>query len=111
MTAEDSTGQERLLAGYSTHNPDLTAFGILVFNDNTKEFEQVVQFPSKDDWRHPGGQATYYEENGSGYWLFTEHRMPNLRVAASYDAIIDYTQYESFTCLTPGTAYNGLKRR
>lgn len=109
MTAEDSTGQERLLAGYSTHNPDLTAFGILVFNDNTKEFEQVVQFPSKDDWRHPGGQATYYEENGSGYWLFTEHRMPNLRVAASYDAIIDYTQYESFTCLTPGTAYNGAQ--
>lgn len=109
MTAEDRTGQERLLAGYSTHNPDLTAFGILAFNDNTKEFEQVVQFPSKDDWRHPGGQATYYEENGSGYWLFTEHRIPNLRVAASYDAIIDYTQYESFTCLTQGTAYNGAQ--
>ncbi|GIP51280.1 hypothetical protein [Paenibacillus vini] len=109
MTAEDNAGQERLLAGYSTHNPDLTAFGILAFNDNTKEFEQVVEFPSKDDWRHPGGQAMYYEENGSGYWLFTEHRMPNLRVAASYDAIIDYTQYESFTCLTPGTAYNGAQ--
>ncbi|MFC3749590.1 hypothetical protein [Paenibacillus sp. GCM10012306] len=109
MTAKDNTGHERLLAGYSTHNPALSAFGILVFNDNTKEFEQVVQFPSKDDWRHPGGQATYYEENGLGYWLFTEHRMPNLRVAASYDAIIDYTKYESFTCLTPGTTYNGAQ--
>ncbi|WP_438492172.1 hypothetical protein [Paenibacillus sp. IHBB 3054] len=109
MTAKDSAGRERLLAGYSTHNPGLSAFGILAFNDNIKEFEQVVQFPSKDDWRHPGGQATYYKENGVGYWLFTEHRMPNLRVSASYDAIIDYTQYESFTCLTPGTAYNGAQ--
>ncbi|MEK5026722.1 hypothetical protein [Paenibacillus sp. FSL M7-1046] len=109
MTAKDSAGHERLLAGYSTHNPGLSAFGILAFNDNIKEFEQVVQFPSKDDWRHPGGQATYYEENGAGYWLFTEHRMPNLRVSASYNAIIDYTQYESFTALTPGTTYNGAQ--
>lgn len=109
MIAKDSTGQERLLAGYSTHNPELSAFGILAFNDTEKEFEQVVQFPFKDDWRHPGGQASYYEEDGKGYWLFTEHRMPNLRVAASYEAIIDYTQYESFTCLTPGTTYNGAQ--
>ncbi|MFC0331882.1 hypothetical protein ACFOLF_37955 [Paenibacillus sepulcri] len=107
MTAKDSTGKERLLTGYSTLNPDLTARGILVFNDLTEQFEQVVQFPSKDDWRHPGGQATYYEENGKGYWLFTEHRIPNLRVAASYDAIIDYTEYESFTCLAPGSTYDG----
>ena len=78
-----------------------------LINDQTEQFEQVVQFPSKDDWRHPGGQASYFEENGKGYWLFTEHRIPNLRVAASYNAIIDYKQYESFTCLTPGTTYNG----
>ncbi|MUG87337.1 hypothetical protein GNP92_13425 [Paenibacillus timonensis] len=109
MTAEDQNGQERLLAGYSTHNPEPTAYGILAFNDQTKEFEQVVQFPSIEDWRHPGGQATYYEENGQGYWLFTEHRVPNLRVAASYEAIIDYTQYEAFTCLMPGTTYNGAQ--
>ncbi|MBB3127964.1 hypothetical protein FHS19_002618 [Paenibacillus rhizosphaerae] len=107
MTAKDSTGKERLLTGYMTLNPDIVARGILAFNDQTEQFEQVVQFPSKDDWRHPGGQATYYEENGKGYWLFTEHRIPNLRVAADYDAIIDYTQYESFTCLAPGTAYDG----
>ncbi|WP_217592848.1 hypothetical protein [Cohnella sp. GbtcB17] len=107
MTAKDSQGKERLLAGYSTHNPETTAFGILVFNDDKQEFEQVVQFPDKNDWRHPGGQATYYEENGQGYWLFTEHRAPNLRVAASYAAIADYTQYEAFTCLAPGTTYDG----
>lgn len=107
MTAKDATGKERLLAGYSTHNPDLTAFGILAFNDEQQEFEQLVQFPSKDDWRHPGGQATYYEENGQGYWVFTEHKMPNLRVPNSLAAITDYTQYEAFTCLTPGTVYNG----
>ncbi|MBB6734632.1 hypothetical protein [Cohnella zeiphila] len=107
MTAKDDQGQERLLAGYSTHNPDLSAFGILVFNDEKNEFEPLVQFPDKNDWRHPGGQATYYEENGKGYWVFTEHRMPNLRVAADYDSILDYTQYEAFTCLTPGTTYDG----
>lgn len=107
MTTKDAAGKERLLAGYSTHNPDLTAFGILAFNDTQQEFEQLVQFPSKDDWRHPGGQASYYEENGQGYWIFTEHKMPNLRVRDSLAAITDYTQYEAFTCLTPGTVYNG----
>ncbi|MGO4109818.1 discoidin domain-containing protein [Paenibacillus sp. YAF4_2] len=107
MTAKDASGKERLLAGYSTHNPDLSAFGILQFNDQTEQFEQLVQFPDKNDWRHPGGQASYYKENGKGYWIFTEHRMPNLRVPATYDAIKDYTKYESFTALKPGTTYNG----
>ncbi|ACT02818.1 discoidin domain-containing protein [Paenibacillus sp. JDR-2] len=108
MTAKDSSGQERLLAGYSTHNPDLSAFGILQFNDQTEQFEQLVQFPDKNDWRHPGGQASYYKENGKGYWVFTEHRMPNLRVPATYEAIKDYTKYEAFTPLEPGTTYNGV---
>ncbi|GLX66706.1 discoidin domain-containing protein [Paenibacillus glycanilyticus] len=107
MTAKDASGRERLLAGYSTHNPDLSAFGILQFNDETKQFEQLVQFPDKDDWRHPGGQASYYEDNGKGYWIFTEHRMPNLRVPATYEAIQDYTKYEAFTPMKPGTTYNG----
>ncbi|WP_223285096.1 hypothetical protein [Paenibacillus sp. PL91] len=106
MTVRDENGQEKLLAGYSTHNP-FSAFGILEFNDETEQFDLVVQFPDKTDWRHPGGQASYYEENGQGYWVFTEHQMPNLRVKANYDAIKDYTQYESFTPLTPGTTYNG----
>ena len=106
MTAKDADGNERLLAGYSTHTP-LNARGILMFNDEKEEFELVVEFPDKDDWRHPGGQATYYEEDGQGYWIFTEHHMPNLRVRAEFDAIIDYTQYESFTCLMPGTVFDG----
>ncbi|WP_223830075.1 DUF4185 domain-containing protein [Paenibacillus arenilitoris] len=106
MTVEDENGEEKLLAGYSTHTP-LSAFGILAFNDETEQFELVVQFPDKNDWRHPGGQASYYEENGQGYYVFTEHQMPNLRVRATYDAIKDYTQYEAFTPLAPGTAFDG----
>ncbi|WP_242698511.1 FIMAH domain-containing protein [Bacillus sp. SD088] len=106
MTAEDENGKERLLAGYSTHTP-LSAFGILVFNDEKEEFEQLVEFPDKEDWRHPGGQASYYEEDGEGYWVFTEHNMPNLRVPATFEAIQDHEQYESFTCLTPGTTFDG----
>ncbi|MCJ7839853.1 DUF4185 domain-containing protein [Lederbergia sp. NSJ-179] len=106
MTTEDDTGKERLLAGYSTHTP-LSAFGILVFNDEKEEFEQLVEFPDKEDWRHPGGQASYYEEDGQGYWVFTEHHMGNLRVLDSYEAIQDHEQYESFTCLTPGTEFDG----
>lgn len=106
MTAKDETGKERLLAGYSTHTP-LSAFGILVFNDEKEEFEQLVEFPDKEDWRHPGGQASYYEEDGKRYWVFTEHNMPNLRVPATFEAIQDHKQYESFTCLTPGTTFDG----
>lgn len=106
MTVQDD-GEEKLLAGYSTHDPNLSAFGILEFNEATEQFDHVVQFPDKNDWRHPGGQASYYEENGQGYYVFTEHQMPNLRVKANYDDIIDYTKYEAFTPLTPGTTFSG----
>jgi len=107
MTVKDGNGVEKLLAGYSTHDPNLSAFGILKFNDVTEQFEHVVQFPDKNDWRHPGGQASYYEDNGQGYWIFTEHQMPNLRVKADYNVIVDYTQYEAFTPLALGASFNG----
>lgn len=109
MTVQDDKGNERLLAAYSTHNPQPTAYGILIWNDEKEEFEHLVQFPSKDDWRHAGegGQATFYEDNGKGYWIFTQHKYPNLRVESKMSAILDYTQYEAFTPLAPGTAYDG----
>ncbi|WP_162848377.1 discoidin domain-containing protein [Paenibacillus nanensis] len=109
MTVEDETGEERLLAAYSTHKPEPNAFGILIWNDDKQEFEQLVQFPGTNDWRYAGmgGQATYYEDGGKGYYTFTQHTYPNLRVEAKLDAIIDHTQYESFTPLVPGTSYNG----
>ncbi|WP_317890820.1 discoidin domain-containing protein [Paenibacillus arenilitoris] len=109
MTVEDEDGEERLLAAYSTHTPDPNAYGILIWSDVKQEFEQLVQFPGKSDWRYPGkdGQGTYYEDGGKGYYIFTQHTYPNLRVEAKMDAIVDYTQYESFTPLAPGTTYDG----
>jgi hypothetical protein len=107
MTAKDETGKERLLTGYASLNPAMVGRGVLIFNDDTEQFEQLVAFPSVDDWRRPGGQAVYYEDQGKGYWLFTEHQFPNLRVPATIDAIKDLNQYESFTSLMPGTKYNG----
>lgn len=109
MTVEDENGEERLLAAYSTHNPETTAYGILMWNDEEQEFEQLVQFPGTTDWRYAGkgGQGAYYEEGGKGYYSFTQHSYPNLRVEAKMDAIVDYTEYESFTPLMPGTTYNG----
>lgn len=113
MKVKDDNGKERLIAAYSTHNPEPTAYGILIFNDEKEEFEHLVQFPSKDDWRHAGegGQATYYEDNGKGYWVFTQHKWPNLRVESKMSAIVDYTQYESFTCLVPGTMFDGANTK
>ena len=109
MTVEDENGEERLLAAYSTHNPETNAFGILIWNDMKQEFEQLVQFPGTEDWRYAGsgGQGTYYEDGGKGYYIFTQHSYPNLRVEANMDAITDYTQYESFTPLAPGSTYDG----
>jgi|GEM_PF-927333 F5/8 type C domain. len=109
MTVKDNNGEERLLAAYSTHDPNPHSYGILIFNDEKQEFEQLVQFPGTTDWRYPGkdGQGTYYEDGGKGYYIFTQHNYPNLRVEARMDAIVDYTQYESFTPLAPGTTYAG----
>ncbi|GLX66707.1 discoidin domain-containing protein [Paenibacillus glycanilyticus] len=109
MTVKDNSGEERLLAAYSTHDPNPHSFGILMFNDEKQEFEQLVQFPGVSDWRYAGmgGQGTYYEDNGKGYYIFTQHEYPNIRVEAKMDAIVDYTQYEYFTPLVPGTTYAG----
>ncbi|MFD0716314.1 hypothetical protein [Paenibacillus sp. GCM10027626] len=113
MTVKDDKGNERLLAPYSTHNPEPTTYGILIWNDKKEEFQHLVQFPDKDDWRHAGegGQASYYEDNGKGYWVFTQHKYPNLRVESKMSAILDYTQYEAFTPLAPGTKYDGANTK
>ncbi|SFJ36667.1 hypothetical protein SAMN02799624_04280 [Paenibacillus sp. UNC496MF] len=115
MTVKDDKGKERLLAPYSTHAPETRAYGILMFDDKKQQFEPVADFPSKDmnDWRHAGedGLATYYEENGKGYWVFTEHQFPNLRVESKLSAVLDYTQWESFTCLAPGSRYDGANTK
>jgi hypothetical protein len=109
MTVEDENGEERLLAAYSTHKPEPNSYGILIFNDEKQEFEQLVQFPGTSDWRYAGkdGQGTYYEDGGKGFYIFTQHQYPNLRVEAKMDAIVDYTQYESYTPLALGATYEG----
>lgn len=96
---------EPLIAGYATLKP---ARGLVIFNDETNEFELLKEFTGfKDgDWQIPyGGKSTRYEENGVDYWLFPRP-WPHVRVRANIDAVQDQEQYEAFTPLKPGTKYD-----
>ncbi len=110
MTIKDENGNERLLTGYASLNSlvDLVGRGVLMFNDETEEWDQIADFEfyMDGDWRFPRGGGTFYEENGKEYWVFTGP-IPNSRVLNDINEVIDQSKYEAFTPLKPGTEYKG----
>jgi hypothetical protein len=109
MTFRDPEGKERLIAQY-TRVKDLDSTyerGLAIFNDTTDSFEKLVQF-DMDAPVLPNGNAFKVTVNGDEYYYFSylyDHSVL-IRVKASLDEIQDPDNYESFTCLKPGSRYN-----
>ena len=82
--------------------------GLVVFNDQTQVFEQLVKF--KPDARlFPGGQPLHATVAGEPYYYFADlHQAtyPFIRVRADWKYLLDPTAYEAFTCLALGSGYD-----
>lgn len=91
--------RERMLAGYVKVKPPLNpyAWGIVEFNDKAAAFAEVARFESKPD-AYPMGHS-FHHKHGDADWVYYANPLPLLRVSASRAAVIDPSQYESYTCL------------
>ncbi len=99
----NAKGTETLVAFY-TRRKSLTEEvekGIAVFDPIKAIFESVKVLPLTESWRHPNGHPIPYEEKGKK-WLLMGSPNPNVRVPATFEAILDPTQYEAFTCAERG---------
>jgi hypothetical protein len=95
----DRTGAERLVAHYSRRK-GLAAeleHGIASFDDTKAVFEPMKELPLDEKWRFPHGHPVIHEEGGKK-WLMSGNPVPNVRVPATFEDLLDPAKYEAFTC-------------
>jgi hypothetical protein len=95
----DRTGAERLVAHYSRRK-GLAAeleHGIAAFDDAKAVFEPVKALPLDEKWRFPHGHPVVHEEDGKK-WLMCGSPVPNVRVPATFEDLLDPAKFEAFTC-------------
>jgi hypothetical protein len=96
--APGAAGRRRMVAWYSRRASLETELeqGICAWDDGRAVMEPVAQL-AEGDWRHPSGHPVEIEEAGRR-WLLFGSPCCNVRVPASYEALLDPAQYEALTC-------------
>ncbi len=109
FTLKDNDGQTKGVTHYSVREGlgKEHRSGIAVFDEKKQQFEQVNQFP-EGTRLYPQGQTFRHTENGQEYIYFATP-YPILRVPAKWDAVMDPTQYEAWTCLEEDSSFNSKK--
>ncbi len=102
-TVQDDRGNERLVCHYAHMESlgKLQGHGLAVFNDESEEFERLLQWELNESWRFPAQAHPVRIEHEGRTWLQFGSVCPTVRVPAELKAIADLEQYEYFTCLTP----------
>ncbi|MCC6679392.1 MAG: hypothetical protein IT445_00670 [Phycisphaeraceae bacterium] len=103
----DDTGQERIIG----HANCMASLGerldhcLVIFNDVSQTFEQLKPLDDACEL-HLKGHPFVATIDGQHYF-YIPSPYPLLRVRAQWSAVLDPSQYESFTCLAPGTRFEG----
>ena len=108
MLLPDTQAKEHLYCSYSRMK-NLGAMleqGIMVFNDQRQEFSKLTGFALDKKWQRPKGHAVRNMEKGDPFYYFPVP-YPIVRVQAEEKAVVDQSNYESFTCLKAGTRFKG----
>ena len=81
--------------------------GLAEFDPATNRFERKKVFESGTEHKHfyPGGQTFEATEAGKTYVYFTTP-FPLTRVLATPEALSELENYESYTCLKPGSRFD-----
>ncbi len=108
----DHTGTLRMVARYSRRAglTKLLGHGLAIWDDRTAIFRKYKVYPLAEHWRFPTGHPAIYVDGGIEYRLFNP-QFPTLRAIAKLGAIADPQSYEAFTCLYPGTQFQGNKSK
>ncbi len=99
----DSEQKERMFAKYVKVRKFLDVYqrGLVEFDPTRNRFEKVVEYDFQAPL-YPLGHSFNTVEAGQQY-IYFGNPYPLIRVRATPEALRDPSQYESFTCLAPGT--------
>ncbi len=106
LVLPDASGKQRMIA-HASHMLSLAKrldHSLVVFNDESQTFEMLKPLDDAQEL-HPFGHPFDVTVEGQRYVYFPTP-YPLRRVPAKWDAVLDPTRYESFTCLMPGTRYD-----
>ncbi len=101
----DAEGRGRMVAHYSRRRglAEELEQGIAVWDDAVESFVTARELPLGETWRRPSSHPLRWEERDSGgtprSWLLFGAPSPNVRVPATYEAVLDPTRYEAYSCL------------
>jgi hypothetical protein len=109
MIVRDASGVERLICKYVRIKSLVVRYatGLLEWNDKAEQFQPLIDF-AKDERLAPECQPIRIHETGGDYFYFPSP-YAILRVRADWNSIQNPHDYESFTCLRPGTRYAAAK--
>jgi hypothetical protein len=114
FTLKDARGRERLWTKYAHlkggGSEEIGEIGLAVFNDEKAVFEKRLAF---DTPLYPEGAPLRVLVGGRPYLYFPTNyeAFPLVRVRADEQHVTDPRAYESFTCLAPGSRYEGTATR
>jgi len=110
---KDARGDDVMLGNYVKVRNSLEAYrwGFVRWNTQTNRFDQVVEFLESPKLFPPSQSHTlqYNDPTTNDKHVYLCCPFPNRRVLASDAAYIDPEQYEGFTCLQDGTAFEDRK--
>ncbi|MBZ0255276.1 hypothetical protein K8I31_04400 [bacterium] len=112
LTIKDHSGIERLICHYS-HLAGLGKIlehGLAAFDDEKNEFVVIQKFKLDEKWQAPRFHPLRVKDDGTEYFYFPGW-LTVTRVKADYDSLLDASQYEAYTCLEAGAAYEGKNSR
>ncbi len=109
FTVPDNSGVERLLTHFvrvESFTPvyQLYEQGLAIYNDVTDTFAKIRDYPL-DARITPAGHSFRHNTGGED-WIYFAQSYPNIRVRANYDDVLTITEWEAFTPLVEGTAYD-----
>jgi hypothetical protein len=100
---KDAGGEERMFASYMKIRDHLRVYrrGLVRWDDRQNQFEHVADIPL-DAAAFPHGHPLVHRNN-AGEFVYYGDPFPVVRAPARAESVTDLSQYETFTCLKPGT--------
>lgn len=95
----DAEGRGRMVARYSRRRglEEELEQGVAVWDDAVESFVVARELPRDETWRRPATHPVTVEGEG-GKWILFGAPSATVRVPATYEAVLDPSRYEAFTC-------------
>jgi hypothetical protein len=111
MVVKDAARRERMLGRYVAANPDYSfaEIGLVLYDDEKNQFDALKKLEKHEATRlYPSGHPCRVQAYGNDYYYFS-NPFPCARVMLTFEAASDFSAYEGFTCLTPGSVFQNEK--